>query len=478
MSSSLLVAVVALLAGALTCAQSSCASTTPGDGALKARSRELTLTWANRAFAGSRVELQQDMLFIVHDDEAGTTKINRAACGRALRLGDKTYQHGIGTNSLCVLRVRLSKPAASLRADIGLDRNVDDSTPASVRFHVRAANSDLFSTPVMRPKDGMRSIEVPLHGATEFDLIVDDGGDGRGWDQGDWADARVILQDGTSHWLDALASRGQVHSELPFTFRYGGHPSAELLKTWRREVKEDQISSTKRQRTITFTDPKTLLEVKAIVTLYTDTPGVDWTLHFTNRGLADTRLIEDVRTLDIQVTPGVGAVSVLHRLNGSAVGINDWMPIDETPTPAKPIQFGSVNGRTAIAASPFFTLDWGDGGVVTGFGWSGEWSASVTRASDGIVRMQAGMKNTHTKLHPGESIRTPRILQVYWEDGTRDDAQNLFRSTMLAHIVPRQDGSPTSAPIVHLSTSFYEMNASTEANTLSHLNSIKGAQTL
>jgi alpha-galactosidase len=45
---------------------------------------------------------------------------------------------------------------------------------------------------------------------------------------------------------------------------------------------------------------------------------------------------------------------------------------------------------------------------------------------------------------------------------------------MLRHIVPRIDGKAVTPPIAHLSTSFYELNGSTETNVLSHLEAIKG----
>jgi alpha-galactosidase len=45
---------------------------------------------------------------------------------------------------------------------------------------------------------------------------------------------------------------------------------------------------------------------------------------------------------------------------------------------------------------------------------------------------------------------------------------------MMAHILPRVNGELVLPPIVHLSTAFYEMNASTEQNVLSHLDSTKG----
>jgi alpha-galactosidase len=84
------------------------------------------------------------------------------------------------------------------------------------------------------------------------------------------------------------------------------------------------------------------------------------------------------------------------------------------------------------------------------------------------------MQNLHLKLLPGETIRSPRIMQLYWFGNDEIRAYNLFRQTMFAHILPKVDGKPISPPIVHLSTAFYEMDKGTEANVLSHLSAIKG----
>jgi alpha-galactosidase len=78
------------------------------------------------------------------------------------------------------------------------------------------------------------------------------------------------------------------------------------------------------------------------------------------------------------------------------------------------------------------------------------------------------------RLSPGESIRSPRILQLFWSGDDPFRGYNQFRRLMLAHVVPRIGGRPVPPPIAHTSTSFYELNASTEANVLSHLESIRG----
>lgn len=431
-------------------------------------------TWFDRVFAESPPPpLPENRLVLVQEGSPGDTKVGRCAAGGPLRLGDKVYQRGIGVNSHCVLRVALAKPAARFLADIGLDRNVD-GTPASAAFRVAVDGKDVFATKVLRPADGMQSIDVPLAGARQFELIVDEGGDGRGWDQGDWADARVVLQDGSELWLDDLARWSSIACELPFSFLYAGKPSSELLKTWKRTAVEQKPSGVTRRRTLSLSDPDTGLEVRAQATLYLDTPAVEWTLHFTNKGQKPTPILERVRGVDTSVRTGIALDVTLDRLVGSPCRVDDWLPLEDPIRPGKQIEFAPSGGRSSSGACPLFNVRWNGGGVISAVGWSGQWAATVGRESDGTVRLSAGMQTMRLRLLPGETIRSPRIMQLYWRGDDPWRAYNQFRRVMLAHVVPKIGAKPVTPPIAHLSTAFYEMNASTEANVLSHLESTRG----
>jgi alpha-galactosidase len=430
----------------------------------------LNQAWAEASFA-THPSPSADQMILLHEDSPGDTKINFSATGGALRLGDKTYSHGIGSNSRCEIRVRLSRPAERFVADIGIDRNVEDSQPASAIFRVLVGGNEVFASAVMRPGNAAQSIDVPLGGAREFDLIIDDGGDGRSYDQGNWADARIVLANGTSLWLDELA--GVPVPGVPFSFIYGGRPSTELLPKWKAESKDEKPDPTRLVRTLTFTDPETGMVVKAVATIYLDTAGVDWTLHFTNRGSKATPILEQVRAVDVRVVPPAGRPVTFDSLMGCHHGAQSWMPIEKALPPGTQVTFGGEAGRPARTHSPFFTVDWTTGGVITAVGWSGQWNGSVAAGADGL-RIEAGMEFLHASLLPGESIRSPRILQVYWQGEDATEAHNQFRRTMLAHIVPKRDGKPVFPPIAHLSTSFYELNATDEASTLSHLESMDG----
>jgi alpha-galactosidase len=260
---------------------------------------------------------------------------------------------------------------------------------------------------------------------------------------------------------------------FPFSFVYGGRNSAEFLKGWKVQVQDEQVDSTRRRRILTLNDPETGLEIRAIATIYADTAGVDWTLYFTNKSSNDTPVIEQIKAVDVQVNLGADHDSpVLQRIHGGGGAVDDWMPFDETIAVGDKIEFAPTAGRSSFGNTPWFNLLWDGGGVITAIGWTGQWKATVENNSS-VCRIQAGMQNLHTKLLPGETIRSPRIMQLYWIGKDELRAFNLFRHTMLAHIVPRVEGKPITPPIVHLSTAFYEMDKGTETDTLSHLSAIK-----
>jgi alpha-galactosidase len=427
------------------------------------------LAWAERAFADSAGQMQFGQIAVSHEDSPGDTKFRKCATGEPMRLGDKTYEHGIGVNAHSVVHIALPQPGRVFRADIGLDRNVD-TTVASVRFHVEAEGRVLFTTDVMRPGGVPRMIDVPLEGAQEFDLVVDNGGDSRSFDQANWADARVVLEDGSKKYIDELGRDGDIEAKWPFSFVYGGRPSHILLPTWGRRVEVESVDGGQR-RSLIMTDPVTKLELRAVATAFTDSPGVDWTINFTNKGDADTSVLEHVRALDASFLCDPGSSATFHSLRGTG-GVDDWLPFSEPLPPGQRRSFAPTAGRSSQGACPFFNVQWNGGGAIVGIGWTGQWAAAVENR-DGTVALQAGMQNLHVALHPGESIRTPRILLMRWSGDDYARAYNLWRATMLRHIVPRVRGVVVVPPIAHLSTAFYEMDKCTEAAALAHLDAGK-----
>lgn len=269
-------------------------------------------------------------------------------------------------------------------------------------------------------------------------------------------------------WADRAFS--EEAATLPFSFVYGGQPSSALLPAWERKV-DVGTADGGQCRYLILTDPVTKLEVRAVATVFADSPGVDWTLYFTNRGSADSLVIEQVRALDAAFPCEAKTPATFHSLRSTG-GVDDWMPFSEVMAPGQRRDFAPVNGRSSLGACPFFTAQWKGGGAVVGIGWTGQWTASV-ETRDGSVALQAGMQNLHLVLHPGETIRSPRILLMHWSGDDVVRAHNLWRATMLRHIVPKVKGEVVTLPIAQLSPAFYEMDKSTEATALAHLEASK-----
>jgi alpha-galactosidase len=430
--------------------------------------------WAESAFVDVPAPMTPgNRIDVIHEETPGDTQKSKSSGGSPIQLGEKTYARGLGISSRSVLRVQLVKPAGRFSADIGVDR-FGDSMFSSVRFLVEAGGKKIFTSEFMKPAAGARGIDVPLNGVTAFDLIVEAAPDSRGLNRADWADARVSLQDGTQLWLDDLADQWSAAADLPFSFMLGGKSSRELIGEWKRNVQVEQLDKKRSRRTLTMQDPKTGLEVWAVAIIYRDTPGVDWTLYLTNRGAKDTPVIEKLNALDVTLNPGVGTTPVLHRIHGSVTSVEDFLPYADSLKPGKRIEFAPLRGKSSQGVAPFFNLQFGGGGVITSIGWSGAWNAATEWQKDGKLHLQAGLQNLHLKLHPGESIRSPRILQLYWFGNDPVRSYNLFRHTMFSHIMPRIDGAVVVPPIVHLSTSLYEQNDGDQKDVLSHLDSIKG----
>jgi alpha-galactosidase len=440
----------------------------------QARELGFNRAWAETAFVDfPAATAPGNRIAVVHEETPGDAQKSKSSGGSPLQLGEKFYERGIGVSSRSVLRVGLVKPAERFQADIGVDRFAD-SMFSSVRFLVEAGGKKIFTSEYMKPSAGARSIDVPLNGATAFDLIVEASLDSHGLNRADWAAARISLQDGSQLWLDDLADHWSAATDLPFSFVLDGQSSREFLNKWKRAVQVEQLDDKKSRRTVTLQDPKTGLEVRAVAIIYRDTAGVDWTLYLTNHGSKDTPIIEKLNALDVTINPGVGTTPILNRIHGSLTTVDDFQPYSDSLKPGQRIEFAPLRGKSSEGTAPFFNLQFGGGGVITSIGWSGAWNAAVERQKDGQLHLQAGLQNLHLKLHPGESIRSPRILQLYWFGNDPVRSYNLFRHTMFSHIMPKIDGKTVVPPIVHLSTSLYEQNDGDQKDVLSHLESIKG----
>ncbi|MEW6746487.1 MAG: NPCBM/NEW2 domain-containing protein [Planctomycetota bacterium] len=101
---------------------------------------------------------------------------------------------------------------------------------------------------------------------------------------------------------------------------------------------------------------------------------------------------------------------------------------------------------------PLFNIESSSGrGVLVGLGWAGQWRAEITRKGP-TLRARAGLIDTRFRLHPGERVRTPRVLLVPWE-GERLHGHNMLRQVLYHHFLPRLRDEP-HRPLVSVNVCF------------------------
>jgi alpha-galactosidase len=246
------------------------------------------------------------------------------------------------------------------------------------------------------------------------------------------------------------------NATLPFSFKYDGKDASTFLSTWQKSEEPATPSEGGQTHHYVFTDPATKLKVTADVRTFTDFAAVDWVLHFTNSGSADTPILEDVQPLAWDA-PEKCNDPVLVTHYGNAGG--ESLTAGERGFGTKqPMKFSSAYGYSSHGTLPYFNLcdanyngqfaAKGPGGIMFVIGWTGNWTSILTwDREDKTMNLRAGMNATHLLLHPGESIRTPRIVMLPWQ-GDYIESNNLWRRLVLGFYSPKDStGHPVTMPV-------------------------------
>ena len=238
--------------------------------------------------------------------------------------------------------------------------------------------------------------------------------------------------DASQEWV--MANFGTKVPVLPFSFKYRDHSSGDLLKTWKVEQFSEELDEFRTQRTLTYTDPKTDLQVRCVVVEYKDFPSVEWTLYFKNTSSSDTPVISDVQAMDIKLERN--GEFVLHHNRGDSCTPDSFEPLQTRLEPKGSKRFTSVGGRPSNGEWPYFNIEWDNECVIAVIGWPGQWSVNFSKDEGNGLHVQAGQELTHFKLLPGEEVRSPLCLLQFYKGGWIR-AQNIWRRWMFAHNHPK-----------------------------------------
>jgi alpha-galactosidase len=427
--------------------------------------------WAAAKFTGEVKPGTPENFLIVEAYYAGSLDMGFAQDfeknghrGRPLRINANDYASGLFMGNAEAVAVHLTTPAKTLDAVIGLDgrSNQCGGSNQQQQFQIEVDHKVVFQSQTLEVGQAPVPVHVDLKEAKTFTLR---NGSGPQWcKEAIWADAKVIFADGSQLSLGDLpvgeAAAGPDQA-LPFSFVYGGRPSSELLKSWKKTSSTKTLDGGLMEHQITFSDPETGLIATWIGKTYRDYPVVEWTVYFENSGSVASPILEKIRAVDTSFERRNYGEFNLHHFRGSPSQATDFEPFQTELAKGSTLRLATSGGRPTDKAMCYFNLEEQQQGVIVALGWPGQWDADFIRDSGRTVRLQAGQELTHFKLQPGEKVRSPLVALLFW-NGDWIRGQNLWRKWMLAYNVPHfSDG--TIQP--HLAgTSAYWTNVMADGN--------------
>ncbi|MBE5765620.1 MAG: hypothetical protein E7335_00385 [Clostridiales bacterium] len=226
---------------------------------------------------------------------------------------------------------------------------------------------------------------------------------------------------------------------LPLTFCYGGKTYRGIPAEFHPTVDIRRVDANMMQYIVTG---KTAdgLEIRVEYVEYLDYPGTEFLAFFTNTADTDSAILSDVRIVD-----GVIPMENITFVHSNGATRNDdgcrWYhdALDKT------FDLAPDDGLSCRNVFPYMRLASENWGVNFAIGWPGTWHAIIEPAEGG-AHISIGQKRCHTLLHPGETMRTPRLNFVAYE-GDEDRGTNMWRRWYMAHILPRENGQPLPAKL-------------------------------
>ncbi len=115
---------------------------------------------------------------------------DRGKAGEPMKIGQKSYQKGLGHHADGEIVIDLNGEYERFEAEVGV-QPLPDSV-GSVVFQVFADDKRLFDSGIMKSGAEAKQVSVSVAGARELQLVVTDAGNGIVGDCANWAEARLV----------------------------------------------------------------------------------------------------------------------------------------------------------------------------------------------------------------------------------------------------------------------------------------------
>lgn len=236
----------------------------------------------------------------------------------------------------------------------------------------------------------------------------------------------------------------------PFSFIYGGISSKEFIRKWKQSIEKQPGNEPGVVRYLAiYTESETGLKVECEIKGYPAFKALEWTIHFTNMGAANSKNLKQVKAIDMEMEYPAGGDFNLHYADGNHISKYDFHPRTLILKPGDSKSMEPINGRSSEGDYlPVFNIESASSqGVFVGIGWSGSWYADISSEKEKRISIESGMKTMDLYLYGKESIRTPGITLMYWNSDDRMDGHNQFRRFVLSHKAHKINGKNAPYPL-------------------------------
>ena len=224
-------------------------------------------------------------------------------------------------------------------------------------------------------------------------------------------------------------------AEIPLRFEYGERAIRGIPEEFSPSVSYRILTANTVQYIIDGTDAHGL-NIRAEYIEYRDYPVTEWVFYFTNKGASDTPILKNIRIEGEILCPE----PILEYGNGDTCAPDGYHFF--TDTLENKIKLTPFSGTSCQGAFPYMTLHGADREIRAAIGWPTKWAAEISKSERGVL-FSCGQDRCATRLHAGETYRTPRLnLMAYTTDGSIYRGINLWRGWYLKHILPRENGQP------------------------------------
>lgn len=174
-------------------------------------------------------------------------------------------------------------------------------------------------------------------------------------------------------------------------------------------------------------------------TVYPQESAYEYVVYITNDGQENTAIFSDL-AFEMEF---VGDDPVISGIKGDAGGVN-YTPYEHDLEKRARYSDRSTSGRPSHGTFPYYNLSYGNGGTFIAIGWPGTWYATYTyKKSARTTTLSAGQEKVATYIAPGETLRTPLMGFVEYENLTPDEQTNAWRHYYIHDVMRKIDGELT-----------------------------------